>query len=50
MSQNKDSILIAGNKLFAGISEAELKINFSSKNLTAIKEGEIIFQSGGSSE
>lgn len=50
MSQNKDSILIAGNKLFAGINEAELKINFSSKNLTAIKEGEVIFQNGGSSE
>ena len=50
MSQNKDSVLITGNKLFAGISEAELKINFSSKNLTAIKEGEVIFQNGGSSE
>ncbi|HUX92838.1 MAG TPA: ATP-binding protein [Ignavibacteriaceae bacterium] len=50
MSQNKDSILITGNKLFTGISEAELKVNFSSKNLTAIKEGEVIFQNGGSSE
>ena len=50
MSQNKDSILIAGNKLFAGINETEININFSSKNLTAIKEGDVIFQNGGSSE
>ncbi len=50
MSQNKDSILIASNKFFAGINETEIKINFSSKNLTAIKEGEVIFQNGGSSE
>ncbi|MHB8578700.1 MAG: ATP-binding protein [Ignavibacteriaceae bacterium] len=50
MSQNKDSVLITGNKLFAGISETELKINFSSKSLTAIKEGDVIFQNEGSSE
>ncbi|MHB1687650.1 MAG: ATP-binding protein [Ignavibacteriaceae bacterium] len=50
MPQNKDSVLITSNKLFAGVKETELKFNLNQKEITVVREGEVIFQNGDSSE
>lgn len=44
VSQNKTLAAIKSNKLFANVSESDFSIDFNSKYLLEISEGEIIFQ------
>ncbi len=50
MTQNKDIGLLKKNKLFSGISEIAIDINFSGNNFLSFREGDVIYQNGDESE
>ena len=50
MFQNKNLSAVRNNELFKGISDTNLNFNFNPKDFIEIGEGEIIYQSGDSSD
>ncbi|MDR3611016.1 MAG: ATP-binding protein [Ignavibacteriaceae bacterium] len=50
MDQNKNISAVRSNNLFKGALESNLQFNFNSRNFIEIGEGEIIYQTGESSD
>ena len=50
MFQNKNLSAVKNNELFKGVSDTNLNFNFNPKDFIEIGEGEIIYQSGDSSD
>jgi signal transduction histidine kinase len=50
MFQNKNLSAVRNNALFKGVSDTNLNFNFNPKDFIEIGEGEIIYQSGDSSD